>query len=513
MSPVTKPLILIILDGWGLSPEREGNAIALARTPTMDALYQRYPWTTLQTSGEEVGLPRGLMGNSEVGHLNIGAGRVVYQDILRISKSIESGELFGNPALTEAVDRARRGGRRLHLLGLLSDGGVHSTLEHMAALLRLARERGLIQVYLHPFLDGRDTSPTKGADYLGWLLDTARRLGVGRIATVMGRYYAMDRDKRWDRLQRAYLAMVGGQGEMAEEPVAAVRRSYERGVTDEFVEPIVLTSGDGRPAGRIEDEDSVIFFNFRADRAREITGSLTQPDFAGFDRGRYPRVHYVCLTEYDERFDLPIAFPPQELQHILAQVLSDHGLPNLRIAETEKYAHVTFFFNGGQEKAFPGEERILVPSPQVATYDLKPEMSCAEVTERVLEALSAGRYPLIILNYANPDMVGHTGLLQAAIRAVGAVDRCLERVIACVREREGVALITADHGNAEQMTDPVTGGPHTAHTTNPVPFILVDDSRREGLREGGALKDIAPTILGILGLPQPVEMTGRDLRS
>ncbi|MBI2876252.1 MAG: 2,3-bisphosphoglycerate-independent phosphoglycerate mutase [Candidatus Tectomicrobia bacterium] len=513
MSPVIKPLILIILDGWGLSPKQEGNAIAQARTPTMDLLYQQYPWTTLQASGEEVGLPRGLMGNSEVGHLNIGAGRVVYQDIARISQSIEAGEFFRNPALTRAVDRAVREGKCLHLLGLLSDGGVHSTLEHLAALLKLARERGLTRVYLHPFLDGRDTPPTKGAEYLGWLLDTTRQLGVGRIATVMGRYYAMDRDKRWDRLQRAYLAMVEGQGEMAVDPVAAVRCSYERQVTDEFVEPIVLTAGTGRPVGLIEEGDSVIFFNFRADRAREITSSLTRSDFTGFDRGRYPQVHYVCLTEYDERFALPIAFPSQNLDHILAQVLAHHGLPNLRIAETEKYAHVTFFFNGGQEKAYPGEDRILVPSPQVATYDLQPEMSCPEVTEQVLEALSADRYPLVVLNYANPDMVGHTGVLPAAIQAVETVDRCLGRVIACVREKGGVALISSDHGNVEQMIDPETGGPHTAHTTHPVPFIWVSDRQAGGLREGGALKDIAPTILGLLGIPQPPEMTGQDLRA
>lgn len=511
MLPV-RPVILIILDGWGWNPNQEGNAIALARTPILDFLLERYPCTTLQTSGEAVGLPRGLMGNSEVGHLNIGAGRVVYQDILRISKDIESGAFFTNSVLVDAMKGVQERGRRLHLLGLLSDGGVHSTLDHLYALLRMARERGVAEVCLHPFLDGRDTSPSSGERYLEELLEVTGQVGIGKIATVMGRYYAMDRDKRWDRLQRAYRALVEGEGYRAEDPRAAVRRSYQQKVMDEFVEPIVLVDLNGKPMGCIEDGDTVIFFNFRSDRAREITSSLTCEDFSGFERSKFPRVHYVCFTEYDERFDLPVAFPSHDLPNILAEVLAEHGLSNLRVAETEKYAHLTFFFNGGREKPFPGEERLLVPSPKVPTYDLKPEMSCPEVTEKVLEALASARYDLIIVNYANADMVGHTGSLPAAIQAIEAVDGCLGRVVESVRSLGGIALITADHGNAEQMVDQETGGLHTAHTTYLVPFILVNDHYQGRLRGGGALRDIAPTLLGILGLPQPEEMTGKDLR-
>lgn len=503
---------LVIMDGWGCREEPEGNAVALAATPFYDRLWTGFPRTRIHASEERVGLPPGQMGNSEVGHLNLGAGRVVYQDIVRISKSIRDGDFFRNPVLRAAVDAAREGGRALHLMGLLSDGGVHSLHTHVYALLRMAKEAGVRHVFVHPFFDGRDTPPRSGVEHLKALLSEAGSIGAGEVATVIGRYYAMDRDNRWDRVERAYKAMVRGEGKRFEDPVAAVTASYAAGTTDEFIEPSVIVR-DGRPVGCISPGDSVICWNFRADRVREITRALTQP---GFDRFPVPGpipLSYACLTAYDEGFGLPVAFPPQAMEDILARALAARGLRSLRIAETEKYAHVTYFFNGGEERAFPGESRVLIPSPAVATYDLKPEMSADAVGDRAAAEIGSGSHDLMILNFANCDMVGHTGILPAAIRAVEAVDRNVRKVVEKVWEIGGVALVTADHGNAETMIDPKTGGPHTAHTTNLVPLILADPLSRGGrLREDRALEDVAPTILNLLSVPVPSAMTGTDVR-
>ncbi|MGB9791874.1 MAG: 2,3-bisphosphoglycerate-independent phosphoglycerate mutase [Thermacetogeniaceae bacterium] len=510
---MAQPLALIILDGWGCSPEKRGNAIFLADTPNFDSLRNVYPYTTLKASGEDVGLPPGQMGNSEVGHLNIGAGRIVYQDITRISRAIRTGEFFENPVLAEAMKKAKDGGKSLHLFGLVSDGGVHSHLTHLYALLEMARRYGLPRVFVHAFLDGRDVPPSSAKEYIQELEKKCEELGTGRIATVMGRYYAMDRDKRWERVEKAFNAIVHGEGEKARSALEAVERSYENGVTDEFVVPTVILDSSGNPVGRVEKEDVIIFFNFRADRAREITRAFTDKDFEGFRRrDGYPGVHFVCMTQYDATIDAPVAFPPQSLKHTLGEVLAERGLKQLRIAETEKYAHVTFFFNGGVEKPNPGEERILIPSPKVATYDLKPEMSAYEVTDRVLQEIAEDKYDVIILNYANPDMVGHTGCLEAAIKAISVVDECMGKVVKAVLDKGGVALVTADHGNAEQMLEEDGEEPHTAHTTNPVPFILVgEEYRKRALRSDGALEDIAPTMLEILRIPKPPEMTGSSL--
>ncbi len=503
---------LVIMDGWGYREEREGNAVALAETPFYDRLRSGFPRTLLHASEERVGLPPGQMGNSEVGHLNLGAGRVVYQDLVRITKSIRTGEFFRNPVLRAVMESARDKGRPLHLIGLLSDGGVHSLHTHLYALLQMAKEIGVPNVLIHPFLDGRDTPPRSGVGHLERLLAEAGRIGAGEVATVMGRYYAMDRDNRWDRVERAYKAMVRGEGAPFADPVSAVSGSYAAGKTDEFVEPAVIVRNGG-PVGRIAPGDSVLCFNFRADRVREITRALTQE---GFDRFPVPErlgLDYACLTAYDESFGLPAAFPPQTMENIMARVLADGGLRNLRIAETEKYAHVTYFFNGGEEQVFPGESRVLIPSPSVPTYDLKPEMSADGVGERAVAEIGSGAHDLMILNFANCDMVGHTGVLPAAIRAVEAVDRNVRRVVEKVWEVGGVALVTADHGNAETMIDPTNGGPHTAHTTNPVPFILADPRAQAAkLREDCALEDVAPTILNLLSVPVPPEMTGTDLR-
>jgi 2,3-bisphosphoglycerate-independent phosphoglycerate mutase len=507
-----KPLLLIILDGWGYNPSNKGNAIALARKPVIDELNRNYPHTLIHTSGPYVGLPEGQMGNSEVGHLNIGSGRIIHMDITRIDQMIASGEFFKNPVLIGAMQKAR--GRRLHLMGLLSDGGVHSQQEHLYALLRMAREQQVEHVFVHAFMDGRDTPPTSGLGYIEKLQQQMRTIGVGAIATVCGRYYAMDRDKRWERTGKAYAAMVNGEGAKSQDPVAAVKASYEQGVTDEFIQPIVITDEHGEPAGRIRDDDAAIVFNFRADRARQICRALTEPALDGIPRGNMPqRLYLVCMTQYDKSFTLPYVLAPEEPQHILANVLAEHGMRNLRVAETEKYAHVTYFFNGGVEKPFPGEERILIPSPKVATYDLKPEMSAGQVADAVVKAIETGAFDFMVINFANADMVGHSGKLDAAIRAVETVDACIGRIDAALRRKGGGMIITADHGNAELLIDPVTGGPHTYHTTNPVPFLLVlPDGNTIGLREGGSLRDIAPTVLGIEGLPQPGEMTGKDLR-
>ncbi len=511
-----KPIVLTVLDGWGYSPETKGNAVYLARKPNYDALLAKFPNTLIHTSGPWVGLPDGQMGNSEVGHLNIGAGRIIHMDITRIDVAIASGEFFQNELLQKAMRRGRE--RQLHLLGLVSDGGVHSHLEHVFALLRMVRENKVERCFVHCFTDGRDTPPTSGINYLRQFQQKMREYATGQMATVMGRYYAMDRDNRWDRIEKAYRAMVHGEAEYkSPDPIEALRQSYERGVTDEFVVPIVVTRPGGRdanPVGLIRDDDAVIFFNFRADRARQTTRALAEPNFDKFADPKRPKnLFLVAMTQYDKSFTwLPYVLGPQKLEHILAHIFTELSFRNLRVAETEKYAHVTYFFNGGVEKPFPGEERILVPSPKVATYDLKPEMSAAGVTDNVVQAIEKGDFDAIVMNFANADMVGHSGKLEAAVRAVEAVDECLGRIHQVLRARGGAWIITADHGNAETMIDPATGGPHTYHTTNPVPFMLVSDTDALELRQGGSLQDIAPTLLGLLGVPQPREMTGRDLR-
>ena len=498
------PTTLIIMDGFGLTGGVTGNAVRAARTPRLDQFFQGFANTTLKASGLDVGLPDGQMGNSEVGHTNIGAGRVVFQDLPRITKSIADGDFFRNPAYIHAMDACKAKGTSLHLMGLLSDGGVHSHLDHLFALLKMAKERGLEKVYIHAFLDGRDVSPTSGADFVARTVEACRAIGVGKIATVMGRYYAMDRDKRWDRVEQAYDAMVYGESaHFNPVPVAAVKDSYAVGVTDEFVEPVVCDT-----KGTISDNDSVIFFNFRPDRAREITRTLVDPAFDGFTRQYFP-VTFVCNTEYDATMpNVEVAFPRNTVRNGLGEYLSQMGMTQLRIAETEKYAHVTFFFNGGSETVFPGEDRVLVASPKVATYDLQPEMSAYEVCDKCVERIESGAYDVIILNYANCDMVGHTGVFDAAVRAVETVDTCVGRVVDATLKMGGIDMITADHGNAEQMVEP-DGSPMTAHTTNPVPFILCGAGTE--LRSDGRLADIAPTILDVMGLACPAEMDGKTL--
>jgi 2,3-bisphosphoglycerate-independent phosphoglycerate mutase len=507
------PLALIIIDGWGYTPEREGNAIQMASTPYYDELLENYPHTLLEASGTRVGLPAGIMGNSEVGHLNMGSGRVVRMDLSRIDYDIETGEFFKNEVLVKAVDEAKSRGKSLHLMGLLSDGKVHSSQEHLYALLRLAKEHGLQRVYVHCFLDGRDTPPASAYGYVEALQVKCSEIGCGRIASVIGRYYAMDRDKRWERTRRAYNLLVRAEGERVIDPVEAIKRSYERGVTDEFIEPIVVERETSEPVATIEDGDSVIFFNFRPDRARQITRALTEPGFGGFPTPQRPATEFACFTRYDETFELPVAFGPQEHGNVLAEVFGNVGVRNFRLAETEKYAHVTYFFNGGVEKEYRCERRLLVPSQKIATYDLAPEMSAFKVTDKVLRAIDEGETDVFVINFANPDMVGHTGKLDKTIEAVQYVDTCLGWITKGIRRARGRTLITADHGNCEQMIDLTTGQPHTAHTSNPVPFHLIDEaSRGVKLREGAALEDVAPTILGLLGLEKPAEMTGRDLR-
>jgi 2,3-bisphosphoglycerate-independent phosphoglycerate mutase len=528
-----KPLILIILDGWGYRAESKANAIALARKPTYDRLLREYPNTLIHTSGPYVGLPEGQMGNSEVGHLNIGAGRVVHMDITRIDLIIQNGELFKHPVLLEAMKHARTGESRLHLFGLVSDGGVHSQQAHLYALLKMAKQQDLERVFVHAFMDGRDTLPTNGPGYLEQLQQKMREYNCGRIATVNGRYYAMDRDRRWERIAKAYNAMVfaDAEGGKKSDPVQGMKDSYNKGVTDEFVVPFVCTDGRGEPMTTIRDDDSCICFNFRADRVRQITRALTRnsglnaqsgadlPGAADLDatipRDRVPKnLHYVCMTQYDKNFSLPVVIPPESMANILANVMGNQKMRNLRVAETEKYAHVTYFFNGGVEQPFPGEDRILVQSPKVATYDLKPEMSAAGIADAVVKATEDGTFDVMIVNFANADMVGHSGKIEPTIKAVETVDSCLGSIEASVRAKGGAMLITADHGNAELMIDPATGGPHTAHTTNPVPFIVVsENSKQFTLKPNGSLRDISPTILGILGVDEPKEMTGKDLRA
>ena len=496
------PTVLVIMDGFGMGNPGAGNAVSLANTPVLDRLFAENAHTTLSASGLDVGLPDGQMGNSEVGHTNIGGGRVVFQDLPRISRAIDSGEFFKNPAYNKAMDDCLQKGSSLHLYGLLSDGGVHSTVEHLWALLKMAKDKGLEKVYIHAFLDGRDVSPTSGKDFVAQCVEKCAEIGVGKIATVMGRYYAMDRDKRWERLQMAYDAMVYGEGVQNEDPVDAVAKSYENGVTDEFVEPVVCDS-----QGTISNNDSIIFFNYRPDRAREITRAIVDPEFDGFPREFFPTT-YVCNTEYDASMpNVLVAWPRIAVKNGLGEYLSSLGMTQLRIAETEKYAHVTFFFNGGVETQYPGEDRVLVASPKVATYDLQPEMSACEVCDKCVERIRSGAYDVVILNFANCDMVGHTGVLEAAVKAVETVDACVGRVVDAALEMGGIAMITADHGNAEQMVQP-DGSPMTAHTTNRVPFILCGAGTE--LREG-RLADIAPTILDVMGLACPPEMDGKTL--
>lgn len=537
-----KPLVLIILDGWGYAPPSDANAISLARKPNYDRLLAEFPNTLIHTSGRYVGLPTGQMGNSEVGHLNIGAGRVVYMDITKIDLMLENGEFFSNPALLQAMNTARIGERRLHLFGLLSDGGVHSHQNHLYALLRMAKQNGVERLFVHCFMDGRDTLPTNGAAYIEQLQQRMREYGIGQIATVGGRYYAMDRDRRWEREKKAFDAMVLGEAEApySTDPVKGVKDSYNRGVTDEFILPFVLINEHYEPVATIRDGDVCLNFNFRADRARQITRCLARNshftpqdghELEGADdldrvipRDRVPKeLTYICMTQYDKHFTLPVVSPPESLTNILANVMADRAMRNLRVAETEKYAHVTYFFNGGVEKPFPGEDRVLVPSPKVATYDLKPEMSAQGIADAVVKAISDNTFDVMVVNFANADMVGHSGKIPPTITAVETVDGCLGQIYSVLRQHGGAMIVTADHGNAEQMIDPATGGPQTAHTTNPVPFIVVaenavtpanfkGDPRRFTLRPDGALQDISPTMLGMLGVPQPKEMTGHDLR-
>ena len=504
-----KPVMLMILDGFGINENTDGNAVKLAKTPNIDKLMKKYPTTQIYTSGLKVGLPEGQMGNSEVGHTNIGAGRIVYQELTKITKSIEDGDFFSIPELVEAIENCKKYNSKLHILGLVSDGGVHSHIRHLYGLLELAKRRDFENVYVHCFLDGRDTPPASAEGYIADLEDKMKEKGLGKIASISGRYYAMDRDKRWDRVKKCYDALVRGEGNKSTSATIAIEDSYQKEVFDEFVEPTVICNGD-TPIAKIENHDSVIFFNFRPDRARQITRAIVDKDFKDFETEKLD-VDFVCFTSYDETMpNVKVAFKKEPLVNTYGEVVSKHGLTQLRIAETEKYAHVTFFFNGGEEKQYPGEDRILVPSPKVATYDLQPEMSAPTVTEKVVEAINSDKYDTIILNYANPDMVGHTGSLPAAIKAVETIDGCVEKVVEAILAHNGTLLITADHGNCEQMIDYKTGEPHTAHTTNPVPLILV--SENENLKiKSGKLADLAPTMLELLGIEQPKEMTGESI--
>ena len=500
-----KPVLLMILDGWGIAPASSSNAATLARTPNLDKYFANYPHTQLEASGLEVGLPAGQIGNSEVGHLNIGSGRIIYQSLTRISKSIADGDFFTNPVLVKVMDEVKASGKALHLLGLLSDGGVHSHITHIIALLEMAQKHGLTKVYVHAFLDGRDVPPQSALTYVEQLEAAMDKIGVGKIATVSGRYYAMDRDKRWERLAKAYATVAQGDGPKAASATAGIEASYEAGVTDEFVVPFTIEGVDGR----ISAGDGVIFANFRPDRAREITRAIIDEDFPYFERPASARpVHFACMAQYDATIAAPVAYPPESIDDTLGQVLAQRGLRQLRIAETEKYAHVTFFFNGGVEEPNQNEERILIPSPKVATYDLQPEMSAEEVTQALLAELDKDKFDVVILNFANPDMVGHTGVLEAAIKAMEKVDNCVGRVVERVLALDGSVCICADHGNLEKMAEP-DGEPNTAHTTNPVPFLLISKEKHE--LHQGILADIAPTMLELLHIPQPKAMTGKSL--
>jgi 2,3-bisphosphoglycerate-independent phosphoglycerate mutase len=508
------PILLAILDGWGAGPLTESNAIHVARTPNMDRWQNNFPFTTLLSHNGAVGLPEGQMGNSEVGHLNIGAGRIVYQDFTRINHAIETGDFFENEILRNTFAKALKNNSGLHLMGLISDGGVHSHINHLSALIKMAASHGLKKVYIHAFMDGRDTPPSNGINYINQLQDEMTRIGTGRLASISGRFYAMDRDERWGRVQVAWQALVDGQGVGARDPIQAMQDAYNRGETDEFILPIVLLDEKSEPVATVKDNDIVLMFNFRADRVRELTHVFTDENWQEFELNHRPKLaEYVTFTQYDKQFTLPVVFPPASMDHILAEEISSHGLKQLRIAETEKYAHVTYFFNGGREEPFPLEERSLIPSPkEVATYDLKPEMSAYLITEKLLKSLDSEQYALIVLNFANGDMVGHSGIMEAAIKACEAVDTCLEKIVEKFTAKGGIVLITADHGNAETMCEPDTGCPITAHSSNPVPFNLLSEKHKGcTLREDGSLRDIAPTILSLLGLPIPKEMTGKSL--
>ena len=507
-----KLTMLMILDGFGSNTQEEGNAVNLANTPNIDTLMKTYPITKINASGLDVGLPEGQMGNSEVGHTNIGAGRIIYQELTRITKSIEDGDFFLNEEFINAIENCKKHNSKLHILGLLSDGGVHSHNRHLYGLLEMAKRRDFENVYVHCFLDGRDTPPASAENYLIELEDKMKEKGVGKIASITGRFYSMDRDKRWERVQKAYNALVNGEGAKAVNAVNAIESSYQKEVFDEFVEPTVITTMDGETSlATIGENDSVIFFNFRPDRAREITRAIVDPNFDGFEIKKM-ETYFVCFTSYDETMpNVHIAFKKEQISNTLGEIISNHNMTQLRIAETEKYAHVTFFFNGGEEKQYPGEDRILVPSPKVETYDMKPEMSAYEVTEKVLEAIESGKYDCIILNYANPDMVGHTGNLDAAVKAVETVDECVGKVVKAVEDKKGNLLITADHGNAEQMIDYSTGEPHTAHTTNLVPLIVITEKENQKIKQDGKLADLAPTILDLMNIEKPEEMTGESL--
>lgn len=506
-----KPVVLMILDGFGLSDEMRGNAIAAANTPVIDGLMKTYPFVKGYASGLAVGLPDGQMGNSEVGHLNMGAGRIVYQDLTRITKSIEDGEFFDKDELLAAIDHCKKHDSDLHMYGLMSDGGVHSDIRHLYALLDLCRRKDFDRVFIHCFMDGRDTSPTSGIEYIRELVNETKTIGVGQIASICGRYYAMDRDNRWDRVEKAYRSLVYGEGIIEEDPVLAMQHSYDREITDEFIEPLVIFR-DEKPLSLIKPQDSIIFFNFRPDRAREISRAFCCDEFDGFERGERMPLYYVCFTDYDKTIPhKEVVFKEEEIRNTFGAYVSSHQLKQARIAETEKYAHVTFFFNGGVEQPNPMEDRFLIPSPKVATYDLQPEMSAYEVCDTLTEKIRSGKYDCIIINFANPDMVGHTGIMPAVVKAIETIDSCVGKAVEAVKETGGVMFLCADHGNAEELIDLKTGEPWTAHTTNPVPFILINGPEGIGLRENGKLCDIAPTLLELLGLDQPAEMTGQSL--
>lgn len=499
-----KTVLLTILDGWGNAPSCPTNAISAAKTPTYDALIKDYPTTQIYADGEHVGLPDGQMGNSEVGHLNLGAGRIVYQDLTKITKSIKDGDFFENKAFLKAIDHVKKNNSSLHIMGLVSPGGVHSSMQHLYGLIDLAHKHNIKDFYLHAFLDGRDTPPKSALGYVSEVNSKLKSLGLPQVATVSGRYYAMDRDKRWDRIEKAYNCLLSGEGLCAKTPEEAIQSSYDNEITDEFVLPTVI----GDEKSRLKDNDAIIFFNYRPDRARELTRAINDPNFDGFERKKVlNNIAYVCMSQYDETFNLPIAYPPEKLTNILAEVLDKHGVKEFRTAETEKYAHITFFFNGGMEKAFDSETRALVSSPKVATYDLQPEMSAYEVKDNVVKALKSKQYQFILVNFANPDMVGHTGVLPAAIKAIETIDNCLKEIVEAVKEVDAKMILTADHGNAECMEDLKTHVPFTAHTTNMVPLVLINDGK-QNLRNGACLADIAPTILDILEIDKPKEMTG-----